>query len=201
MSYIAAGFAILSMYQGYMGSQASKTGALGKADEFDILANETELTKKFNAQQRNYITEQVKLNTLQSGMDKAGMLGLAGIKTIGDMTAEGGASGAMLGVGTTNEKIINQHIQNSSQQLAVMQSTEQKLTNIQQNAVAVNKMEDFKAQMRIKQLERAADSIRSGTDAAFYAGMVGAFSNAGATYMQAGGKFETNSFAEINWWS
>ena len=188
--YAQIAFGLLALYGGYMGANAKKTGALGNADEYDLLAKETELTKKWNANQRNYMTEQVKLNTLQSGMDKAAMAGLHGIKTIGSMEAEGGSSGAMLGVGTTNEKIVNQHIQNASQQLSIMQETGEKLTNIQQNAVAVNKMEDYKAEQRIAQLTRAARSIRSGADSAFYAGMIGAFSNAGSAYLSAGGNFK-----------
>ena len=188
--YAQIAFGLLALYGGYMGANAKKKGALTNADEYDLLAKETELTKKWNANQRNYMTEQVKLNTLKSGMDKAAMAGLHGVKTIGSMEAEGGSSGAMLGVGTTNEKIINQHIQNSSQQLAIMQETGEKLTNIQQNAVAVNKMEDYKAEQRIAQLSRAANSIRAGADSAFYAGMIGAFSNAGSAYIGAGGDFK-----------
>jgi len=37
MSYVAAGMAILALYQGYMGSQAAKFGALAKADEYDLI--------------------------------------------------------------------------------------------------------------------------------------------------------------------
>ena len=203
MSYVAAGFALLSLYQGYMGAKAGKEGALGKADEYDLLAGETELTKKFNTDQRNYITGQRKLNTLKSGLENAGMYGLKGLKTVENMRAEGGSSGAMLGTGTPNEKIINQHIQNASQQLAIMQGTTEKLNNIQQNAVAINKMEDFKAEMRIKQLRRAADSARSGADSAFFAGMIGAFGNAGSSYIGAGGGFEKGAFkdeADSGWY-
>ena len=53
MSYVAAGMAIISLFQGYMGSQAAKAGALAKADEYDLLALETDLTRKFNWQERN----------------------------------------------------------------------------------------------------------------------------------------------------
>jgi len=196
MSYIAAGFALLSLYQGYMGAKAGKEGGLAKAAEYDILREETDLTRKFNATQRNFITGQRKINTLQSGMDEAGMFGIRGLKTVENMRAEGGSSGAMLGAGTPNEKIINQHIQNSSQQLAIMQGTKEKLNNIQQNAVAINKMEDFKADMRIKQLLRAADSARSGAESTFLAGMIGAFTNAGSSYIGAGGGFEGGAFSD-----
>jgi len=180
---------LLSLYAGYMNAQGKKDGALAQADEYDTLIAETALTKKFNADQRNYVTEQYKLRSLQAGVDKAGMAGISGLKTVENMRAEGGSSGAALGAGTTNEKIINQHIQNSSTQLAIMQGTKDKLDNIQQNAVAVNKMEDFKAEMRIKQLQRAADSARSGADSAFFASMIGSTANAGANYMAAGGEF------------
>ena len=188
--YAQIAFGLLALYGGYMGANAKKEGATANADEYDILAAQTNIDKHWNAYQRNYMTEQVKLNQLASGIKKAGMAGLIGQKTIGGMEAEGGASGAMLGVGTTNEKIVNQHIQNSSQQLAIMQETNEKLTNIQQNAVAVNKMEDYKAEQRIAQLTRAANSIRAGADSAFYAGMIGAFSNAGSAYLASGGDFK-----------
>ena len=191
---------LLSLYAGYMNAQGKKDGALAQADEYDTLIAETALTKKFNADQRNYVTEQYKLRSLQAGVDKAGMAGISGLKTVENMRAEGGSSGAALGAGTTNEKIINQHIQNSSTQLAIMQGTKDKLDNIQQNAVAVNKMEDFKAEMRIKQLQRAADSARSGADSAFFASMIGSVANAGANYMGAGGDFKDEEGSGLYDW-
>jgi len=191
---------LLSLYAGYMNAQGKKDGALAQADEYDTLIAETALTKKFNADQRNYVTEQYKLRSLQAGVDKAGMAGISGLKTVENMRAEGGSSGAALGTGTTNEKIINQHIQNSSTQLAIMQGTKDKLDNIQQNAVAVNKMEDFKAEMRIKQLQRAADSARSGADSAFFASMIGSVANAGANYMGAGGDFKDEEGSGLYDW-
>lgn len=196
--YGAIAFGLLSLYAGWQSAQAKKAGSLAQADEFTQTAYETEITKKWNATQRNQAVYQDKIMTLQQGVDKAGMFGLRGQMTVENMRAEGGASGAALGVGTTTEKIVNQHIQNSSQQLAIMQTTEQKLSNIQQNAIAINKMEDYKAKMRIAQLTRAADSIRSGVDSAFFAGMLGAFSNAGSSYLQAGGSF--NDDPKAGWY-
>ena len=191
---------LMSLYAGYMGAQGKKDGALAQADEYDTLALETDITKKFNADQRNYVTEQYKLRSLQAGLNKAGMAGIQGLQTVENMRSEGGSSGAALGAGTPNEKIINQHIQNSSTQLAIMQGTKEKLDNIQQNAVAVNQMEDFKAEMRIKQLQRAADSARSGADSAFFASMIGTTANAGANYMSAGGDFSDNPDTGIYDW-
>ena len=187
--YGAIAFGLLSLYAGWQSAQSKKAGSLGQADEYDQTALETQLTRKFNETEYNKKVYQDKIMTMQQGLDKAGMLGLRGLKTVENMRAEGGASGAALGAGTTTEVIVNQHIQNSSQQLAVMQGTKEKLTNIQQNAISINKMEDYKAKMRIAQLTRAADSIRSGVDSAFFAGMLGAFTNAVGSYKMAGGDF------------
>ena len=195
--YGAIAFGLLSLYAGYQSAQSKKQGALGQADEYDQTALETELTRNFNRGKRNEATYQDKIMTMQQGLDKAGMFGLQGLKTVENMRAEGGSSGAALGAGTPNEKIINQHIQNSSQQLAIMQSTGQKLTDIQRSAIAINEMEDYKAEMRVRQLTRAADSIRSGVDASFFAGMLGAFSNAGSSYLQAGGTFNDDDYEKM----
>ena len=194
--YGAIAFGLLSLYAGWQSAQSKKAGSLAQADEYDLTAYETDLTRKWNATQRNQATHDTKLATLQQGVDRAGMFGLRGQKTVENMRAEGGASGAALGVGTTTETIVNQHIQNSTQQLAIMQTTGEKITNIQKNAIAINKMEDYKAKMRIAQLTRAADSIRSGVDSAFYAGMLGTFSNAGSSYLEAGGDPDPNK----GWW-
>jgi hypothetical protein len=55
-------------------------------------------------------------------------------------------------------------------------------------------MEDWKVKMRVRQLRRAADTTRAGADSAFFAGMVGAFTAGGSTYMTAGGKWSTEEF-------
>ena len=196
MSYIAAGMALLSLYQGYMGSQAAKSGALAKADEYDLLAIETDLTRKFNWKERNKTTYQLKLKTLQSGMDRAAMAGVSGLKTVENMKTEIGGSGVALGSGTPTEIMMNQHLQNANQQLSIMQGTEERLSSIHNNAIAVNKMEDWKANMRIKQLTRAADSARSGADMAFFAGMLGAVSNAGSVYASSGGEWSSEGFKD-----
>ena len=187
--YGAIAFGLLSLYAGWQSAQSKKAGSLGQADEYDQTALETKLTRKFNETEYNKKVYQDKIMTMQQGLDKAGMLGLRGLKTVENMRAEGGGSGAALGAGTTTEVLVNQHIQNSSQQLAVMQGTKEKLTSIQQNAISINKMEDYKAKMRVAQLTRAADSIRSGVDSAFFAGMLGAFTNAAGSYTSAGGDF------------
>jgi hypothetical protein len=196
--YAEIAFGLLSLYSGWQSAQSKKAGSLGQADEYDQTALETKLTRKFNETEYNKKVYQDKIMTMQQGLDKAGMLGLRGLKTVENMRAEGGGSGAALGAGTTTEVLVNQHIQNSSQQLAVMQGTKEKLTNIQQNAISINKMEDYKAKMRIAQLTRAADSIRSGVDSAFFAGMLGAFTNAVGSYKMAGGDF--NDDKDSGWY-
>jgi hypothetical protein len=196
MSYVAAGMAILALYQGYMGSQAAKSGALAKADEYDLLAIETDLTRKFNWKERNKTTYQLKLKTLQSGMDRAAMAGVSGLKTVENMKTEIGGSGVALGSGTPTEIVMNQHLQNANQQLSIMQGTGERITSIHGNAIAVNKMEDWKANMRIKQLTRAADSARSGADMAFLAGMLGAIGTAGSVYAQSGGEWSMKGFED-----
>ena len=140
MSYVAAGMAILALYQGYMGSQAAKSGALAKADEYDLLAIETDLTRKFNWKERNKTTYQLKLKTLQSGMDRAAMAGVSGLKTVENMRTEIGGSGAAFGAGTPTEIVMNQHLQNANQQLSIMQGTDERLSSIHGNAIAVNKI-------------------------------------------------------------
>ena len=125
MSYTAAGFSLLSMYQGYLGAEAEKQGHLAQADEFELMAVQTDITRKFNWQQRNARTKQLQINTMQSGMDKAAMAGLQGHKTTENIRADIGGSGVALGGGTANEVIANQHIQNANTQLAIMQGTEQ----------------------------------------------------------------------------
>lgn len=189
MSYVAGALAIFSMYQGYMASKGAQGGTLAQADEYEQLELETHLTKQMNWKMRNEATFQTKLKTLQGGMREAGMAGLSGLKVVENMKADIGGSGAKVGVGTTNDIIINQHLQNANQQLAIMQGTKEKLSAIDQNAIAVNKMEDWKANMRIAQLKRAARTARSGADSTFFAGILNSFSNAGQTYISAGGKF------------
>ena len=196
MSYVAASFAILDLYLKFMGADAGKNKALAEADELDLQAYETDLTRKFNWQQRNKVTAQLKTQTLQSGMDSAAMAGVAGHKVVENMKAEVGSSGVALGAGTPVDVQINQHIQNANQQLAIMQSTDQKLDNIHQNAVAVNEMADFKANMRIKQLNRAASATRSGADAGFFAGLLSAFASSSQTYTSANGQWSTEGFRD-----
>jgi len=194
MSYAAAGLAILSMFQGYMGAQANKKGLGMKADEYDLTADEAILTHHFNTDQRNRRTTLLAYQTMQQGMDEAGVMGLSGKKTVENMVSDIGSSGAQIGQGTTHEIVINQHLQNANTQLKLMEDTGQKLDNIQQNAIAVNQMEDWKVKMRVRQLRRAAATTRSGADSAFFAGMIGAMTSGGSTYMTAGGKWSTEEF-------
>jgi len=60
-------------------------------------------------------------------------------------------------------------------------------------------MEDWKANLRIAQLKRAARTARSGADSTFFAGILNSFTNAGQTYRGAGGEFKSDSFADL--WS
>ena len=196
MSYVAGTFALLSLYQGYMGAQSAKAGALAKADEYDLLAYETDLTRKFNWKERNKTTTQLKLKTLQSGMDRGAMAGISGHKTLENIRTEVGGSGVALGSGTPTEVMINQHLQNANQQLSIMQGTNERISSIHDNAVAVNKMEDWKADMRIKQLKRAADTSRSSADSAWLAGMLGAIGTAGQVYGSAGGEWSMKGFED-----
>ena len=198
MSYTAAGFSLLSMYQGYLGAEAEKQGHLAQADEFELMAVQTDITRKFNWQQRNARTKQLQINTMQSGMDKAAMAGLQGHKTTENIRADIGGSGVALGGGTANEVIANQPIQKANTQLAIMQGTEQRMDSIFQNAVAVNKMEDFKANMAISNYKRKAARSRKTAETAFMLGMFNAFSSAATTYKATGGDYSTDSFADFN---
>ena len=87
--YGAIAFGLLSLYAGWQSAQSKKAGSLGQADEYDLTAKETELTRKWNQTQRNEATYQTKLATLQQGVDKAGMFGLRGQMTAEKMRAEG----------------------------------------------------------------------------------------------------------------
>ena len=48
MSYIASGFSLFTMFQGYLGAEAEKQGHLAQADEFELMAVQTDITRKFN---------------------------------------------------------------------------------------------------------------------------------------------------------
>jgi len=135
--------------------------------------------------------------TLAQGMDKAGVMGLSGLKTVENIKAETASSGAMMGVGTTNEVVINQHLQNASKQLAIQQQTKERVSNIQQNANSINQMEDWKIKMKVAKLRRSAAQTRAGADSAFFAGMLNAFTGSAQTYTGAGGRFEKDSFADL----
>ena len=196
MSYTAAGFSLLSMYQGYLGAEAEKQGHLAQADEFELMAVQTDITRKFNWQQRNARTKQLQINTMQSGMDKAAMAGLQGHKTTENIRADIGGSGVALGGGTANEVIANQHIQNANTQLAIMQGTEQRMDSIFQNAVAVNKMADWEANMKIKGFKRKAANARSSAEAAYTAGLFNAFTSAASVYSSTGGEWSMEGFED-----
>ena len=196
MSYVAGAFALLSLYQGYQGAKSQKAGFLAQADEFDMMAFETDLTRKFNWQQRNEQTKQIKLKTLQSGLDKAAMAGVQGLKAVENIRSEIGSSGAALGAGTANEIIANQHIQNANTQLAMMQGTNERLDTIQANAVAVNKMADWEANMKIKGFKRKAANARSSAEAAYTAGLFNAFTSAASVYSSTGGEWSMEGFED-----
>ena len=182
------------MYQGHLSAKAQLEGTLAKADEYDLVADEAILTHHFNTKERNKRTTSLAYQTMAQGLDEAGVLGLSGMKTVENMRAEGGSSGAALGAGTTNEVIINQHLQNANVQLRTMQQTDEKITNLEANAKAVNRMEDYRVKQKVAQLRRAANTTRSGADSAYFAAMLGTFTNSVNTYMASGGEFSTDSF-------
>ena len=196
MSYVAGAFALLSLYQGYQGAKSQKAGFLAQADEFDLMAYETDLTRKFNWQQRNAQTKQIKLKTLQSGLDKAAMAGVQGLKTVENIRAQIGGSGVALGGGTAQEIVMNQHLQNANTQLAIMQGTNERLDMIQSNAIAVNKMADWEANMKIKGFRRKAANARSSASAAYTAGLFSAFTSAASTYSSTGGEWSMKGFED-----
>jgi hypothetical protein len=76
-----------------------------------------------------------------------------------------------------------------------MQQTDEKITNLEANAKAVNRMEDYRVKQKVAQLRRAANTTRSGADSAYFAAMLGTFTNSVNTYMASGGEFNTDSFA------
>ena len=196
MSYVAGAFALLSLYQGYQGAKSQKGGFLAQADEFDLMAYETDLTRKFNWQQRNAQTQQIKLKTLQSGLDKAAMAGVQGLKTVENIRAQIGGSGAALGGGTSAEIVMNQHLQNANTQLAIMQGTDERMDMIQSNAIAVNKMADWEANMKIRGFRRKAANARSSASAAYTAGLFSAFTSAASTYSSTGGEWSMEGFED-----
>lgn len=196
MSWAALGFTAFDLLVKYGSAQGQKELGHSQADELEQQIYETDLTRKFNFQQRNKVTEQLKLRTLQSGMDSAAMAGISGHKVAENIRSDVGSSGVALGAGTPVDVQINQHINNANQQLAIMQSTNEKIDNIHQDAIAVNKMEDFKANLHMKKLQRAADATRSGADAGFYAGLLNAFTSGAKTYSSANGKWSLDGFAD-----
>tara|TARA_R100000458_G_C8278027_1_gene253830 strand:+ start:2995 stop:3594 length:600 start_codon:yes stop_codon:yes gene_type:complete len=196
--YVQAGLAILSLIGGYMQAQNAKAGAGAKADEYERLIEDTKLTHKFNEQERNKATYQMQLSALRGGVDKAGMAGLAGKKQVESLIAETASSGVALGSGTAREVVANQHLQNANQQLAIMDQTKGKIDHIVDNAMAVNKMETFKANMQMAKYQRAASMARRTGETMFNAHMFGAFTSAAGTYQNAGGEWPSD--ATIKGW-
>ena len=172
---------ILSLLNGYNQAQNAKAGGYARADEAERLISETDLTRHFNRKERNKTTFQNKLQILEAGLDVAGKKGLEGHRIAENIRSETASSGVALGSGTAREVLANQHLQNANEQLKT----------IQQNAIAVNKMEDFKADMQIAKYKRAASRARSGAETMFQANMLNTFSNAAGVYAQSGGKFDT----------
>ena len=129
-------------------------------------------------------------------MDKAGMAGIQGFKAVENLRVGVGGSGVALGGGTANEIIMNQHIQNANTQLAIMQGTGERLDTIQSNAIAVNRMADWEANMKIRGLKRKASRARSSAQSALTAGMFSAFTNAAQTYSSTGGEWSTEGFKD-----
>ena len=189
--YVETGLVLLSLLNGYNQAQNAKAGGYARADEAERLIAETDLTRHFNRKERNKTTFQNKLQVLEAGLDVAGKKGLEGHRIAENIRSETASSGVALGSGTAREVLANQHLQNANEQLSIMGKTQARLKTIQQNAIAVNKMEDFKADMQIAKYKRAASRARSGADTMFQANMLNTFSNAAGVYAQSGGKFDT----------
>ena len=187
METIAATTAFIGLYTSWQNAQAQKDAGYATGREYDEQARRTLLTARWNIAKTKEKALAVSHNIEKIGADRAALFKRAGIQKEGQIAPEVAASNVKVSSGTPAQQIIKARLDTAAgimKNLEEINFAQRKLTG-----EAEDKMENtwYMAEQKADKYRRMADLARSGADSAYFAGMMGGFTDSINTYSNLGG--------------
>mgnify|MGYP003644478758 CR=1 FL=1 len=175
-------FAAASFGAGVYGAEVNKKGKLAQGREFDRAAEETMLTEAYNRKKRNIESRQTDLSTLEQGARALSDVAMQGQKDQASIKTESSGSGAVVSSGTTLDVMMTEAVNNTVQQLSVVDATQDAIGSNQRHLKNTNESENRNARNRAMGLKRQADMTRKSAQDQYTADVLGATVKAASVY-------------------
>lgn len=175
-------FAAATVASGAYGADANRKGGLARGKEFDRASKETMLTEAYNRRNRNVESRQTDLSTLEQGARALSQVAMQGQKDQATRSTESAASGAIVSSGTTLDVMMTEAVNNTVQQLSVVDATEDAIVSNQRQLKNTNESEYRDARNRAMGLKRQADMTRKSAQDQYTADMLGTAVKAATVY-------------------
>ena len=189
---IGTAFAIASGVASLYGAHAKKKGRLGEADSYDDAARDSLLTAKFNIRKRDEESKEKQFSTFEQGARALNQVAIEGQKHQEEIKTESAGSGALISSGTTLDVMMTDAINNTVQQLSVVDATRDAMTAEERSRKNANEAEWRNAQNRASNYEKRAESTRKSAQDAYVADVISTIAQTGAN-MHSAGAFSSSS--------
>lgn len=175
-------FVAATVVSGAYSADAKRRAGQAQSKEFDRVAKETMVTEAYNRRKRNVESRQTDLSTLEQGARALSQVAMQGQKDQGAMKAESGGSGAIIGSGTTLDVMMTEAVNNTVQQLSVVDATQDAIGSNQRHLKNTNESEYRNARNRAMGLSRQASMTEKATQDSYTADMLSTGVKAASVY-------------------
>ena len=169
MSWVMVAIGGAQTVAGLYGADAKRKGARGQADEYGRVARDTLLTAKYNIRKREDESKQKQFSTYEQGARALNQVAVEGQKQQGRIIAESSGSGAVVSSGTTLDVIMTEAVNNTVQQLSVVDATKDAMQAEARATKNANEAEWRNAKNRSAQLDRKAEMTKKAAQDAYTA--------------------------------
>ena len=175
-------FAAATVASGAYGADANRKGKLAQGKEFDRASKETMLTESYNRRKRNVESRQTDLSVYEQGARALSQVAMQGQIDQEKTKTESAGSGATVSSGTTLDVMMTEAVNNTVQQLSVVDATEDAIVSNQRQLKNTNESEYRNAKNRAMGLKRQADMTRKSAQDQYTADMLGTAVKAATVY-------------------
>ena len=195
---IMESIAVASALAGLYGADAKRKGARGQADEYGRVARDTLLTAKYNIRKREDESKQKQFSTYEQGARALNQVAVEGQKQQGRIIAESSGSGAVVSSGTTLDVLMTEAVNNTVQQLSVVDATKDAMQAEARATKNANEAEWRNAKNRSVQLERKAEMTKKAAQDAYTAEVLSSIVNAAAIGAKGSSSSSTSPSLDAN---
>jgi len=195
MSWWFVGATVVS---GAYSAETKKKGAKAQADEYGRVARDTLLTAKYNIRKRNDESKQKQFSTYEQGARALNQVAVEGQKQQGRIIAESSGSGAVVSSGTTLDVLMTEAVNNTVQQLSVVDATKDAMQAEARATKNANEAEWRNAKNRSAQLDRKAEMTKKAAQDAYTAEVLSSIVNAAAIGAKGSSSSSTSPSLDAN---